>query len=81
MTVWVLTVSYVNVGTSGHAGYGAAYSYQLEYKDKKTCLEQAENHRQKRIAKSRFLEPDSYVNEHKSARCDFKQVLVNKVGK
>lgn len=78
ITVWMLTVSYVNVSDSHSSAYGAAYTYQLQYKDQKTCLAEAAKHRQRKVVKEGFINTISYVNEHKSARCDKQQILVSK---
>ena len=40
VTVWVLTVSYINIG--GHSG-GASH-YQLQYATQETCLKQKQVH-------------------------------------
>lgn len=76
ITVWMLTVSYVNFNDNMNAG--VAYSYQLQYKDQKTCLAEAAKHRQRRVIKEGFINTYAYVNEHKAARCDFQQILVSK---
>lgn len=41
VTVWVLTVTYVNI--SGHSG--GATSYQLQYATQNICEKQRENHK------------------------------------
>lgn len=78
ITVWILTVSHYEVDSIGHGGYGVGYTYQLQYKDQKTCLKQADAHRERKTSKTKFLEPDSYVNKHKRTRCDFQQIPVYK---
>lgn len=72
VTAWVLTVSYVNLDNNIRAGAG--YSYQLQYKDQKTCLVEAKKHRQRQVVREGFINTYTYVNRHKVARCDFQQI-------
>ena len=69
ITVWVLTVSYINPNSK------VGFSYQLQYKDKKTCMANIRAH------SAHYTNPDNYfkgeiVNEGKRARCDASQVVV-----
>ena len=69
ITVWVLTVTGVKDTPVGVAGY----EYQLQYASQKTCLAQAEKHREKRV-RTEFGKPNILLNEGQTVRCDFMQV-------
>ena len=72
ITVWILTVSYVDSSDR----QGKAFSYQLPYATQKTCLVEAEKHRQRHIdSGSKFILKRT-VNGGKAARCDFAQVPI-----
>lgn len=78
ITVWVLTVTHNESNTLAHAGYGVGYSYQLQYKDKATCLRESEKHKERRVVKTSFLEPTSYLDKNNRVRCDMQQIPVYK---
>ena len=75
ITVWMLTVTYVNIDHGSRAG-GGATSYQLQYADQKTCLAELKNHVERRVPQKGFAAPDKVYNENKAARCDKAQVPV-----
>lgn len=69
ITVWVLTVSYLNDQTK------VSFSYQLQYADQKTCMAQIPRHSEHLKDSDSFF-GGKLVNQNKKARCDFSQVPV-----
>lgn len=73
LTVWMLTVTHTQYDT-GSSAYGVGYSYQLQYKDQATCLEEAKKHRSRNVVKKGLIDITTVVNPYKSARCDKHQI-------
>lgn len=71
ITVWVLTVSYVNTNNK------VAFAYQLQYADKKTCMANIRAHSEHYTKPGKIFDA-GLVNENKRARCDPSQVVVSK---
>ncbi|OTG87911.1 hypothetical protein [Acinetobacter sp. ANC 3813] len=67
ITVWVLTVSYLNTNNK------VSFSYQLQYADQKTCIAQIKKHSAHYTNEGAIFD-SGLVNEYKKARCDFAQV-------
>lgn len=72
ITVWVLTVSYVNINYDNRSG--GAMSYQLQYETKAECLKQVPLHSEQ--SKSLSWGRVEVTNAHKRARCDMSKVVV-----
>lgn len=76
ITVWILTVTYDNHSNSVNQSYGAGYSYQLQYADQKTCLQQAKKHQTVVIPAKSWHQQEQVIRPHRQVRCDFAQQVV-----